>query len=397
MGNKAEAEAEFRAVLAADPEDYLSGAQLGFLLMARKLPEDALPLLERALTYGDDELADRVREALRLPKTLRRRPDASRTATSTEAKLLAQKSLEAGYLKDALKYLTVAHENDPVDFGVMLRLGWTHNILHEDERAVEWFRLARSSPDPIVQAEASRAYSNLKPALARWRTTTWLFPFYSTRWQNLFTYSQIRTEYRLPRWPFRVYLSTRFNGDTRQTGTPLSERSAILGGGLSTRLGRNATLWAEAGISLGYKPEPGKSRMRSDYRGGLAWTRSVGRNIGAVNGGPFLEMSADAVYISRFDHDALLYGQTKTGWTIGGSESLQLQVYWNANGTTDARRFAWANTVETGPGVRWKFPWFNPPILFSVDALSGRYIVPDAARAPSYRDFRAGFWYAFSR
>ena len=32
--------------------------------------------------------------------------------------------MKAGYLKDALKYLTIAHENDPVDFSVMLKLGW---------------------------------------------------------------------------------------------------------------------------------------------------------------------------------------------------------------------------------------------------------------------------------
>jgi tetratricopeptide (TPR) repeat protein len=397
MGNKAGAETEFRAVVTADPEDYLSAAQLGFLLIVRSEPTEARLLLERALASDDPELTDRVRAALHLPKTLRRRPDESRSETSNEAKMLAQKSLDAGYLKDALKYLTVAHENDPVDFGVMLRLGWTYNILHDDKSAVEWFRLARVSPDPKVQNEAARAYSNLKPALARFRTTTWLYPFYSTRWRDLFMYSQVRTELRLPNLPLRLYLSTRLNGDIRQTGTPLSERSAIFGGGVSARLGKNATLWAEAGVSVGYKTEPERPRVRSDYRGGLAWTKSFGRNIGSPKGGPFFETGADAVYISRFEHDGLLYGQTKTGWTLGRADSLQLQVYWNANGTADTRRFSWANTVETGPGVRWKLPWLNPPVLFSLDALSGRYLVPDGIRAANYRDFRAGFWYAFSR
>ena len=51
-----------------------------------------------------------------MPKALRKRPETPRSQTSNEAKTLAEKSLEAGYLKDAVKYLRIAHENDPVDF-----------------------------------------------------------------------------------------------------------------------------------------------------------------------------------------------------------------------------------------------------------------------------------------
>ena len=93
-------------------------------------------------------LSDRVREALRMPKALRKRPETPRSQTSYEAKMLADRSLEAGYLKDAVKYFRIAHENDPVDFDVMLKLGWAYNMLKDDEQAIEWFRLARRSSDP---------------------------------------------------------------------------------------------------------------------------------------------------------------------------------------------------------------------------------------------------------
>jgi hypothetical protein len=41
--------------------------------------------------------------------------------------------------REALRQFTVAHEEDPFDFEVMLKLGWTLNVLHEDTRAAGWF------------------------------------------------------------------------------------------------------------------------------------------------------------------------------------------------------------------------------------------------------------------
>ncbi len=62
-------------------------------------------------------------------------------------------------MQDALKYLRVAHENDPDDFRVMLKLGWTYNMLKNDAEAVRWFKLASASTDPAIASEASRALS----------------------------------------------------------------------------------------------------------------------------------------------------------------------------------------------------------------------------------------------
>ena len=156
-----------------------------------------MPFLERALESDDYVVTDRVREALGMPKTLRRRPETPRTQTSHEAKGLAERSLEAGYLKDAEKYLRIAHENDPVDFNVMLKLGWTYNLLKDDAQAIDWFRLARRSDDAALASEADRAYRNLRAGLARVTTSVWVLPFYSSRWKDVFTYAQFKTEYRV--------------------------------------------------------------------------------------------------------------------------------------------------------------------------------------------------------
>ncbi len=78
-------------------------------------------------------------------------------------KALGAKSLDEGYLKDALKYLQIAHENDPLDFDVMLKLGWTYNQLKDDREAIRWFDLAQRSPDPAIASEAAKAYRNLHP------------------------------------------------------------------------------------------------------------------------------------------------------------------------------------------------------------------------------------------
>jgi hypothetical protein len=84
--------------------------------------------------------------------------------------------MQAGYLKDALKYLTIAQENDPVDFSTMLKLGWVYNVLHDDRDAVKWFDLASKSSDPSISSEAKKAYHNLAPQFQRLRTTVWIFP-----------------------------------------------------------------------------------------------------------------------------------------------------------------------------------------------------------------------------
>lgn len=402
MDRRAEAEQEFRELVTSAPNDLLSAAQLGFLRLNARDYEGAMPLLKRVLEGNDDELADRVRRALGLPQTLRRRPETPRRTVSLEAKTLAERSYQAGYLKDALKYLQIAHETDPADFAVILKLGWTHNLLGQDEQAIRWFQMARNSPDPAIATEADRAWRNLRPSLARYRTTVWLLPFYSSRWRDVFSYGQLKAELRL-RLPVRPYLSLRFIGDTRRTtggALPqyLSESSLVLGVGLISRSWHGAVLWGEAGSAISYLSRPANGRLVPDYRGGLAYGHGFGHQLGGEGAGWFWETGADAVFISRFDNDFLIYGRNRGGYTAPRLAGLATQWYWNCNAASDVRRQYWANFLETGPGLRLRWNWMPPGLVFSADLLRGVYTLNGGnPRRPNYWDLRAGFWYAVTR
>jgi Tfp pilus assembly protein PilF len=405
MGQKQEAEAEFRRAVQSEPADLVAAAQLGFLLLARGDSAAAMPLLEKVLASGDDELTAKVRIALGLPPDLRRRPasDMPAPARGPDAKEMGERSYQAGYLKDALKYFRAAYEDDPLDFSVMLKLGWTYNLLHDDARALNWFGLARKSPDAAIAREAGRAYRNLHADAARFRTSLWLFPFYSSRWKDVFSYGQVKTEMRLGNLPFRPYLSLRFIGDTRQTtgeAMPqyLSETSFLAAAGLATRPWRGITLWGEAGQAASYVRRPDRGRMTPDYRGGASFGRGAGHALGGEAAGWFADTYDDAVFVSRFNNDLLLYSQNRAGFTLPSAGPLRWQIYLNGNYTADARRQYWANFIEAGPGLRFRFEGLPPALVFSVNVLRGVYTRNEGnPRGPNYDDLRAGFWYAFTR
>ncbi|HWQ56135.1 MAG TPA: tetratricopeptide repeat protein [Bryobacteraceae bacterium] len=396
MERQPEAEEEFRIVTGLNERDVLSAAQLGFLYLARGDRLNAMPLLERVLRGTDEELANRVRAVLRLPQTLRSRTGGSPRAASLDAKEMAERSIRAGYMKDALKYLQMAHEADPVDFNVMLKLGWTYNILRQDSLAASWFNLARRSTDPRVAADAHKAWRKLHPGLARVRTSVWMFPFYSSRWRDVFSYGQIRTDVRVA-GPLRPYVSARFIGDVRGgvgPGLPqnLSESSVILGIGVSTATWRGFTGWAEAGSAYNYLSH----HVTPDYRGGLSFFRSFGRSLGAERPGWFAETTADGIFVSRFGDDVLVYSQNRFGHTAS-TGPLRLQLFLNANATADVRRQYWANFVEFGPGARFRWTPLSDSLFFTLNLLRGAHTTNrDNPRSPNFFDLRAGFGYAFS-
>ncbi len=285
MEHRSDAETQFAGIVERAPGDLSSVAQLGLLKLSQGDGPGAMALLNRVLSGSDEELADRVRTALRLPETLRGRAAVAPAVVPNQAKEMAFKSLEKGYLKDALRYLTIAHENDPVDFEVMLKLGWANNLLKDDRDAIKWFNLARQSPDVKIAVEAARASHNLAGSLARFRTTVWVFPTFSTRWHDLFAYAQAKTELNLHGWFIRPYATLRFVGDTQGAIAPgvgfapqyLSEGAAILGLGLATRTWHGATGWFEAGEEVRYRTTPADpSRGSPDYRGGVSYAKGFG-------------------------------------------------------------------------------------------------------------------------
>ena len=109
LGRESEAEAEVHILTQNAPGDLLSATQLGFLLYARGEKIAAMPLFDRVLAGKDDDLANRVRAVLRMPQVLHQ--PAVAAPLSIDAKIMAERSIKAGYLKDALKYLEAAHES----------------------------------------------------------------------------------------------------------------------------------------------------------------------------------------------------------------------------------------------------------------------------------------------
>jgi len=352
--------------------------------------------LRRELAYLHLEMGNKAAAEQEL-KVLPERPEPAPVAAPRNApqnnKLLGEQSLDKGFLNDALKYLHAAHENDPMDFEVMLKLGWAYNILKDDREAVRWFSLARNSPDAKTAAEASKAYGNLNPSLKLLRTTVWAFPTISTRWRDTFMYAQAKTELRLA-FPVHPYVSLRFIGDARGavrlganiSPQNLSESSVILGLGLASTPWRGLMAWFEAGEALRYViPHGDTGRALPDYRGGISYAKTL-RGPNRL----FAETNDDGVFISRFGNDSLLYSQNRTGRTFGEN----VQVYWNWNATVDATGEYWANTVETGPGVRFRLN----PLQFTVNFLRGAYLVNlGNPYRPNFNDVRIGVWYAFTR
>ncbi len=376
MKRQPEAEQQFRVLVERDPNDLLSATQLGFLLYARGERAAAQPLFDRVLKGKDEELADRVRAVLRMPQVLKSRGPAA--SASIDAKVMAERSIKAGYLKDALKYLQVAQEADPGDFNVMLKLGWTLNLLHQDREAVQWFDLARKSSDSEIAAEAGKAWGNLRNEGERVRISGWFYPSYSSRWRDLFGYGQVRAEVRTG-LHIQPYVSVRLVGDTRQTMGALSpqylsESAVIVAAGVGTDTWHGVRAWGEAGWELSYL----KRSMVPDYRGGVSAYRRFGR---------FADATLDALYISRFDKDFLVYSQNRVGYLAG-----PVAPYWNLNGTLDARGEAWANIVETGPGIRFAGRPLPASTWVRLDLVRGEY-----RTGAVYTDMRAGVWYAFTR
>jgi hypothetical protein len=169
----------------------------------------------------------------------------------------------------------------------------------------------------------------------------------------------------------------------------LSERSFIPGVGVRTLVWRHATAWAEAGLALGYL----SGHVLSDFRAGVSFSHGVGRLLGAESPGWFAETNTDAVFISRFGNDALVYGQFRTGYTAW-AKPLQAQFYWNTGLTFDDKRQSWANFWELGPGVRLAGGPLPKSAYFTFNAMRGTYLL--APRA-AFNDLRVGLWYAFTR
>ena len=390
-----EAEQEFQSLNVEAPDDYLAAAQLGLLLLADHRDDDAMPLLKKVIAHGDSATANRARMALHMPLVLEERASSE---APLDPRLLADRSYNAGFLKDALRYYTLAREANPFDPAIALKLGWTNNLLHDDQSALHWFGIARQSTDPSVASEASQAWRNLNPSFERLRFTAWMFPLYSSRWSDLFGYGQAKEEVRIGKLPFRPYASVRLVGDARRytsgaVSQSLSESAFIVAGGVATKPWRGLMAWGEAGMAFSYL---GAGHWR-DYRGGVNFARTKGAPLASEKPGRFAETTADSVFVSRFNNDLINYSQSKIGYTSLFGD-LHAQSFLSVNVTFDARRQYWANFAEFGPGMRFHFPGTPPAMNLTIMAVRGIYLVNEGnPRRPNFNDIRAGLWYAFTK
>ena len=393
-----EAVQEFKRIVDASPGDYVAAAQLGLLYLAANQNSLAMPILKNVLARADSATANHVRMALKMPLLLEERRTDDSQLDPLDPLLLGERSYQAGFLKDAKRYFLAAQEQNPSDASIALKLGWTNNLLHDDSTAVHWFDIARKSDDPAIAAEAARASANLRPGVETFRTTLWMYPLYSSRWHDLFGYGQLKTELRLKKFPLHPYASLRFVGDARRTtggisAQNLSESAFILGVGVGTQPWRGVTGWFEAGISNSYL----HGTHLPDYRGGVSYSKTMGKSLTAERGGWFVETLADSVFVSRFDNDLMNYSQNKIGFTPALG-AFKVQTFWSANLTFDVKRQYWANFVETGPGFRFHPPGTPASLAITLGGVRGVYLVNTSnPRRPNFFDFRVGIWYALTK
>lgn len=388
-----EAVAEFEAVIAASPSDYQAASQLAFLYQAEGDIERAAAMLSQVQESGDPNIAEPARVQLQL----------LREEQSAPLREMGERSLERSYLIDAQRQFAEAYSANPADYTAALKLGVVYNLMQQDHEAVEWFRIASASNDPLIAEQASRSYANLANQSRRVQTTVWMYPFYSLRFGTVFGYAQAKTEFRIGNLPIKPYISLRLAGDVRRRvggSAPglLSESALIAAVGARARLDHGITLWGEAGESFSYlvSTPDGVPRAAPDYRGGANWFRARGSTLGGNEPGMFYEANLDAVYVSRFNDDVLAYSQFRPGYRPPNYGLLRSQLYWNWNVTADTSREYWGNYVETGPGFKLRVPAVSPPMDFSVDFVRGVHLSNRGnPRRPNYFDLRIGVWYSF--
>ena len=132
-----------------------------------------------------------MRAVLRMPQVLHSRAADSKPV-SIDGKVMAERGMKAGYMKDALKYLRVAHEAEPADFSVMLQMGWACNICTTMTKPCGGSTWHGAGSDPKIASEALKAWQDLRRSQARFQTTLCLFPVFSRRWDDLFSFGQYK-------------------------------------------------------------------------------------------------------------------------------------------------------------------------------------------------------------
>ena len=259
---------------------------------------------------------------------------------------------------------------------VTLKLAWALNQADRNEDAISYFMMARKATDKKIAAEATRAYHTLNGDVVP-ETTTWILPMYSSRWNDFFTYGQMKRSLPIPGLNafnkiLTFYASTRFMGDVKSSVAPhvvgsqyLSESSVIFALGAATHPWHHLLGWVEAGEAVNYLPWRKDIGLATpDYRGGVSYSKGFGYLLGSEKPGQFYETTDDAIYVSEFDKDWLFYSQHRAGRTFHVGESTKFQLLMNGNYMRDVKQQYWANAIEFGPGIKLHPAWLPSNLYF---------------------------------
>ena len=329
MDRQSEAEQQFGTLTEQAPGDLLAATQLGFLLYARGEQDPAMLLLERVLSGNDEDLANRVRAVLRRPQVVETQADLP--PSSLDARTMAERSIQAGFINDALKYLR--SPTMPIPATSTSCSNWAGPITcctrmprpSAGSISPAAAPILRSPPKPRAHGTTSTAplaYSTPPPGYIRCSPPAGTISSHTARSKP--NSARALFSARTPRSASSA-IPAKPIGASAWPAQYLSESSFILGGGIRTVPWHGITGWFEAGSAISYV----SGHMLPDYRGGLSalWHKLP------EEAGWFADTSLDALFMSRFNNDFLAYDQSRFGYAV----SHHIQLYWNANFTLDAQ------------------------------------------------------------
>jgi len=128
---------EFLDALKLDPQNIALRKELAYLYLAMHKQPEAIEQFEQILAQNPND--DAVRQQLDSLRGLKSRAPAQSApkTAAVDAKAMGKKSLQLGYLRDAVRYLQQAHEENPNDAEVMLDLGRAYNQSKQDSEAIQ--------------------------------------------------------------------------------------------------------------------------------------------------------------------------------------------------------------------------------------------------------------------
>ena len=256
-------------------------------------------------------------------------------------------------------------------------------------QAVRWFDLARKSPDPEIAAEAERAWRNLRPETQRFRVTAWAMPSYSSRWRDTFSYGQVKAEWNL-HWLVRPYLSAR--GDRRYAQPRRPGQPAVF---FRKRRHRGRRGWPPVpgtARCCGARPAPAigylSHHATPDYRGGLSFARSRGRNW-------FARDHRRRAVPEPLSERGLLYSQNRAGYSAD-ARAPGVSVLLERNVTVDAQAAILGQLRRDR--ARDPDSQHAAGISRDLDRVPARrlHVNENNPRRPNFYDLRIGLWYALS-